>query len=849
MKTMNKTIICAAAAIALAGCAKEMEMPADQELRKMSFTGVVDDNIGTKTALTSDYNVIWTSGDQISVFANGNNSQFTASNIRASESGLEDGVATFEGMATAADVYYGVYPYNESATISETIVSTVLPTDQTAVAGSFAVGSNISVAKAAEEDVLQFRNAGAIVGLTVNGEGISAIRLQSADGTAAMSGAVTVDVSGDTPVMALASGAVNHVRLVAEQPSDDNPDATGTLTSGSTYYFVVAPGEYSGLQLVFENAGLDATYTTSTAEVVTVERNGNKNLGSFTVGEEDWIVNTYADYELNGKAKVDEFIATVPEGEKLELRNLTVTGHDVTTEVLGNLAQKVSAVRGTLILDGIGTENTGEWFDTNVFFSHVDCQGDIIFRNMQNIVNPNGFTAYTSIGGDFIIENCPNFVLNWTTDLINITEIAGDLILSNVKNVCGPTFSGLRKVGGNVQLSEIANLRSLADRDVDDKGYPVMQLEQIGGDLIIQDNPNLNSLDGFESLIHIGGNVIISGNSEDLPEASGPVGEHDCIGLCLIKDLLNMGVISADATITLTTGEDDHTVDIETLQSCNPDRTSQSYVINGEAALIAFVDGAGDEKETVYDLTITGTDFTEGTLRNIEERVAAIEGTLTFTDLNTAGGVWFSTDQCLENIDLKGSIVFRNIACPINPNGMKMWTTIPGDIIIENCPEFPTGEGWRPFESVTEVGGDVIVTGPVKRFGADFLANVKKIGGDFHIEGINESFWEYKSETLTEIGGDLVIKDCAVFCNGGAAFYGFSHLTRLGGDVIIDIPTYSLPKNDYSPSLVGICIFNYYKQNGIMSPDATISIIDGSSNGEPIDMSTVGSCGGPFPEQ
>lgn len=841
MKTMNKTIICAAAAIALAGCAKEMEMPADQELRKMSFTGVVDDNIGTKTALTSDYNVIWTSGDQISVFANGNNSQFTASNIRASESGLEGGVATFEGMATAADVYYGVYPYNESATISETIVSTVLPTDQTAVAGSFAVGSNISVAKAAEEDVLQFRNAGAIVGLTVNGEGISAIRLQSADGTAAMSGAVTVDVSGDTPVMALASGAVNHVRLVAEQPSDDNPDATGTLTSGSTYYFVVAPGEYSGLQLVFENAGLDATYTTTTSETVTVERNGNKNLGEFTVEESDWIVNTYADYKFNGKTDVNEFIATVPEGEKMELRNLTVTGHDVDDAVLASLASKISAVRGTLTFDGIGSENTDGWINTNQFISSVDCQGSIIFRNISNTINPNGFTGYTKINGDFIIDNCPNFAIaDWVHDLENISEVVGDFVINSGKKLAGSVFNGLRKVGGNFELSNITEVWSLKNG---------MQIEQIGGDLVIKDNPALWSLHGFEKLIHIGGDVVITGNNPKMPEESRNVDGDDCIGLCLIKDLLNMGVISADATITLTTGEDDHTVDIETLQSCNPDRTSQSYVINGEAALIAFVDGAGDEKETVYDLTITGTDFTEGTLRNIEERVAAIEGTLTFTDLNTAGGVWFSTDQCLENIDLKGSIVFRNIACPINPNGTKSWTTIPGDIIIENCPEFPTGEGWRPFESVTEVGGDVIVTGPVKRFGADFLANVKKIGGDFHIEGINESFWEYKSETLTEIGGDLVIKDCAVFCNGGAAFYGFSHLTRLGGDVIIDIPTYSLPKNDYSPSLVGICIFNYYKENGIMSPDATISIIDGSSNGEPIDMSTVGSCGGPFQEQ
>ena len=501
MKTMKKTIICAAAVIALAGCAKEMEMSPEQELTKMSFTGFVDGNVGTKTALTSDYNVIWTAGDQISVFADGSNNQFTASNIRASEGGLEGAVATFEGMANVADVYYGVYPYNESATISETIVSTVLPTDQTAVAGSFAVGSNISVAKAAEEDVLQFRNAGAIVGLTVNGEGISAIRLQSADGTAAMSGAVTVDVSGDTPVMALASGAVNHVRLVAEQPSDDNPDATGTLTSGSTYYFVVAPGEYSGLQLVFENAGLDATYTTTTAEVVTVERNGNKNLGSFTVGEEDWIVNTYADYELNGKAEVDEFIATVPEGEKLELRNLTVTGSDINNDVLASLASRISSVRGVMTFDGIGNDDPATWLDMNNFVSIVDLQGDIIFRNITNIVNPQGFAGYTAIGGDFIIENCPNFVLTWSHDLANISEVAGDLIIRGGNGMYGSLFSSLRKVGGSVELSGITGVWSL-DNALE-SGYPMMQIEQIGGDLIIKDNTDLWSLAAFSSGLKI----------------------------------------------------------------------------------------------------------------------------------------------------------------------------------------------------------------------------------------------------------------------------------------------------------------------------------------------------------
>lgn len=839
MKTMNKTIICAAAAIALAGCAKEMEMPADQELRKMSFTGVVDDNIGTKTALTSDYNVIWTSGDQISVFANGNNSQFTASNIRASESGLEGGVATFEGMATAADVYYGVYPYNESATISETIVSTVLPTDQTAVAGSFAVGSNISVAKAAEEDVLQFRNAGAIVGLTVNGEGISAIRLQSADGTAAMSGAVTVDVSGDTPVMALASGAVNHVRLVAEQPSDDNPDATGTLTSGSTYYFVVAPGEYSGLQLVFENAGLDATYTTSTAEVVTVERNGNKNLGLFTVGEEDWIVNTYADYELNGKAEVDEFIATVPEGEKLELRNLTVTGHDVTTEVLGNLAQKVSAVRGTLILDGIGTENTGEWFDTNVFFSHVDCQGDIIFRNMQNIVNPNGFTAYTSIGGDFIIENCPNFVLSWSHDLANISEIAGDLTIRGGNNMYGSLFSSLRKVGGTVELSGITGVWSL-DNNLEE-GYPMMQIEQIGGDLVIKDNTDLWSLAGFESLIHIGGNVVISGNNPKLPVSSGVVDGDDCIGLCLIKDLLNKGAISADATITLATGEDNAPVDIADVPSCNPDITARSYVIMGQEQLLEFLAAADSEnKETVYDLFITGDDLEEGSVRDIDNRVAAIEGTLTFSDVTMANGAWLSTDQFIENINVTGGIVFQNVQASINPNGLKM-TSLTGDVVIDNCPNFPAD--WDPFTDLKEVGGDVRVIGPIKGFSARFFRALETVGGDFHIEGV-DSFWDFTyGDTpgiIKSVGGDLTIIDCPAFTRDAKGFRGFDSIEHIGGNVTLRNTAVSFPRES-SDAVVGLCIFKHYMETGVISADAIVTVED--SDGI-VDMSTVTSCTG-----
>ena len=572
MKIRYNIVMTVAAALAIVGCTKEIDSPSGPALNEVTFIGHADTGTGTRTALTADYNVVWSSGDRISVFAStaqAENRGFTAAAIREDESGLANSMASFAGMVQAADTYYAVYPYNSETAFSGTVISTTLPSVQTAVANSFAVGANISTAKASDgSNVLQFRNAGAIIGVKVASDNIGSITLSS--GEIPMAGAVSIDVSGDFPVMTVAEGGATEIRLVAPQPEEEG--AAAVFVPGTTYYFVVAPGEYSGLQLEFGNVAGNATCTRTTAATVSVARNDNKFLGEFTVSEDEW--------------------------------------------------------------------------------------------------------------------------------------------------------------------------------------------------------------------------------EEKLPE---------------------------------------------------------SYTINGEAELRAFIDGRGPEKETVYDLYITGTDFTESTLRDIEVRVGRIEGTLTFADLNTAvnpkngSNYTFSTDQCLEHIDLQGSIIFRNIECGINPNGLQYIEVIHGDLVIDNCPNFPD---WDQFDALTEIEGNLHIAGNLSNgFSIGFMPILEKVGGDFYIEDCNNAFWEYKSEVLYEIGGSLIIKNCAVFCNGGAAFYGFSHLTHLGGDVIIDIPTYSLPKNDYSPSLVGICIFNYYKENGIMSPDATISIIDGSSNGEPIDMSTVGSCGGPFPEQ
>lgn len=812
----------AASVLAVAGCAEELESPTAQRLVEKSFTASVDAGGATKTALTSDYNVIWSNGDMISVFADGENRQFTSSNLRD-----DNRTATFEGMASAAETYYAIYPYNESASISGTEITTELPVDQTASAGSFAPAANISTAVSSSEDVLLFRNAGAIMGLTVEAEGVTGIRLMSGDGVKPMAGKVTVDVAGETPVMAVASDGSPYVRIL--------PAEGASIESGKTYYFVVAPGTYEGLQIVFENAGLDATCTRTTSETVEVRRNGNFNLGTFTVGEEDWVVNTYADYELNGKSEVEAFIAGAGE-EEMELRNLTVTGRDVDDAVLTALAEKISAVRGTMVMDGIGSEDPDGWINTNSFFSSVDCQGSIIFRNIVNVVNPNGFAGYTAIGGDFIVEDSPNFaVASWVEDLAGISEVSGNFILRGVNSLAGSVFGSLRKVGGDFEISDVTNVWSL-------KGG--MQLEQVGGDLIIKDNTSLWSLHGFEKLIHVGGNVVVSGNNPKLPLTSQVVDGDDCIGLCLIRDLRDMGVFGPDAVFTLATGEDNAPVDIESIPSCNPDRTSKSYVIIGQEELKAFIEARGEQTETVYDLFITGQDIEEGTFRDLELRVGRIEGTLTLSEIGTEDS-WLSTDQCLELIDMQGSIEFHNIPAHINPNGMGSWVKIPGNVVIDNCPQFPND--WDPFKSCVEIGGDLRITGPMKGFNTRFFPVLEKIGGDFYVEGVS-NFWDFADDSgddLKEIGGTLSIIDCPDFTRDSKGFKGFQNLTRLGG-VMINVPVW-LPENDYSETKVGACLFNWLIDNGVVARE-NVTLI-GAGGELQLEGGTIGSCGGPFPAE
>lgn len=139
-----------------------------EKLVEFSFrTGPDQEGEQTRTHLDADGKTVnWQAGDKISVFANGNNYEFSTQ-----ESGPS---VTFTGQIyesdVDADVFYALYPHDEGATISsEGVITTKAVTNnQTPVTGSFATKVNQSVAKTSSlERVLIFKNVCALIKVEV----------------------------------------------------------------------------------------------------------------------------------------------------------------------------------------------------------------------------------------------------------------------------------------------------------------------------------------------------------------------------------------------------------------------------------------------------------------------------------------------------------------------------------------------------------------------------------------------------------------------------------------------------------------------------------------------------------
>ncbi len=242
----NNIFILISAAVAVSACVKDVEQ-IEQIGQQVTISASQEGSAGTKTTVQNDgTKVYWEPGDAISVFYNGTGSKFISHNTELASIAQFSG--TFYGLvgSTEGSVFteniWGLYPYREDASSDGHSVSTVLPSSQTARAGSFSQKTHITLACSHGLN-LAFYNVTGGVRFSLTNQGIKKVAFEGLNGES-LAGSIKIAFSDGVPVVSEISEGEKCVTLYA-------PD-NGTFETGIWYYLSLLPGELkTGFKLIF----------------------------------------------------------------------------------------------------------------------------------------------------------------------------------------------------------------------------------------------------------------------------------------------------------------------------------------------------------------------------------------------------------------------------------------------------------------------------------------------------------------------------------------------------------------------------------------------------------------------
>ena len=238
----------------LYGCSAKEERVLPPSSEEVVLTAFVEGNGGTRTTLDKDYTtVLWMPGERISVFRGGKMAAFVSDNTEKTTSALFKGTLPGDG---SDKVIYGLYPYDVNATISADVITTSLPDEQVAVAGTFDNELFISVART-ESYELGFYNVCSGLRFMLDRNDVRRVTLLS-NGGEPLAGKFSVNVSKGAPEVKEVPEGVSEVTLTA-------PDGK-TFEAGLWYYLVTLPANLEkGYTILLEGDGVQGTVRSSNA--------------------------------------------------------------------------------------------------------------------------------------------------------------------------------------------------------------------------------------------------------------------------------------------------------------------------------------------------------------------------------------------------------------------------------------------------------------------------------------------------------------------------------------------------------------------------------------------------------
>lgn len=280
MKALIQLSLAAIAAVFTVSCAKEtpiidrVEKPIDTPTElvtidapvDMTFTGITDNEPGTKTVL-SGLNINWSPEEKIYLFDGTAPRAFTSTND------TEASTVSFSGTASSAANYYAVYP---SGTIAGKVISTTIPAIQVATANSFAPKANVAVAYTESDptgtNVLQFKNVGAVVKFQLTNDNVRKVKLEAINGEK-MSGPVNVTFDEGSSFTTSIVTAEAESCVVLDGGDDD-------LSPLTPYYLAIYPNTFDdGFKItLIKSDGSFRSFSNPTSN--TLERNDLMDMGT-----------------------------------------------------------------------------------------------------------------------------------------------------------------------------------------------------------------------------------------------------------------------------------------------------------------------------------------------------------------------------------------------------------------------------------------------------------------------------------------------------------------------------------------------------------------------------------------
>ena len=226
----------------------------------------------TKTVLDDDYlTVLWKPSEEIKIFSAGESSKFTSLNTEAGTVVQFRGMISVitgisEGVGYDSNIY-GLYPYDDDATLSNGVITTTLPSTQTAVADSFGDDLFITIGKS-QTLSMGFYNVCSGLRFSFSESGYTSLTLSSNNGEA-LAGTFSVgfDNNGKPVIQSVSSPATS---ITVNAPA-------GGFVANTWYYVICLPGTYTGgITLSATKASRTGTYEITSS--LTFERSRFKQV-------------------------------------------------------------------------------------------------------------------------------------------------------------------------------------------------------------------------------------------------------------------------------------------------------------------------------------------------------------------------------------------------------------------------------------------------------------------------------------------------------------------------------------------------------------------------------------------